>query len=62
MQDESKNLFDRIFGGRSKKDTSNTKQVKPGDTTTKTRKQLRQERREQRRKEKELEELKKGNN
>lgn len=62
MQDESKNLFDRIFGGRSKKDTANNKQVKPGDTTTKTRKQLRQERREQRRKEKELEESKKANN
>ncbi|MCX2432112.1 MULTISPECIES: transglycosylase domain-containing protein [unclassified Pedobacter] len=50
MQDNNKNLFDRIFGGR-KNDTTT---VKPADTT-KTRKQLRQERREQRRLQKELE-------
>lgn len=53
MQDKSKNLFDRIFGG-GKKDTVNRTGIKPTDTT-KTKKQLRQERREQRRKEKELE-------
>lgn len=49
MQDQSKNLFDRIFGG--KKDTVGKTPVKTD--TTKTRKQLRQERREERRKEKE---------
>lgn len=54
MQDKNKNLFDRIFGGGSKKDTGNRQMIKPGDTT-KSKKQLRQERREQRRKEKELE-------
>ena len=47
MQDQSKNLFDRLFGS-PKKDTSTVK-----TDTTKTRKQLRQERREQRRREKE---------
>ncbi|MFC3561369.1 transglycosylase domain-containing protein [Pedobacter jamesrossensis] len=52
MQDKSKSLFDRIFGG-VKKDTT-SKISKPSDTA-KTKKQLRQERREQRRKEKELE-------
>ncbi|MFD2285070.1 penicillin-binding protein [Pedobacter petrophilus] len=51
MQDNNKNLFDRIFGG-SKKDSSSVKQA---DTTTKSKKQLRQERREQRKREKELE-------
>jgi len=51
MQDKNKNLFDRLFGGTAKKDSSITK---PADTT-KSKKQLRQERREQRRKEKELE-------
>ena len=52
MQDESKNLFDRLFG-RAKKDTAT---VKPAQRdTTKTRKQLREERRERRRLEKELE-------
>jgi len=51
-QDESKNLFDRLFG-RAKKDTAT---VKPAQRdTTKTRKQLREERRERRRLEKELE-------
>ncbi|MCZ4224053.1 transglycosylase domain-containing protein [Pedobacter rhodius] len=53
MQDKSKNLFDRIFGG-GKKDTSSRPGTKPTDTV-KTKKQLRQERREQRRREKELE-------
>ncbi len=51
MQDQSKNLFDRLFG--SKKDTVNKTSIKAD--TVKTRKQLRQERREQRRKEKESE-------
>ncbi|RYD76012.1 MAG: penicillin-binding protein, partial [Sphingobacteriales bacterium] len=55
MQDKSKNLFDRIFGG-GKKDTSDRSAVKSTDTA-KTKKQLRQERREQRRKEKELEKV-----
>lgn len=50
MQDNNKNLFDRIFGG-GKKDSSGVKQA----DTTKSKKQLRQERREQRRREKELE-------
>jgi len=54
MQDKNKSLFDRIFGGGSKKDTGNRQTVKPSDTV-KTKKQLRQERREQRQKEKELE-------
>jgi hypothetical protein len=49
MQDQSKNLFDRLFGG--KKDTTNKEVIKPD--TVKTRKQLRQEKRDQRRKEKE---------
>ena len=53
MQDESKNLFDRLFG-RSKKDTT-SKAVTVQDTVKKTRKELRQERREKRRKEKEQE-------
>ncbi|MCD0487266.1 transglycosylase domain-containing protein [Pedobacter sp. MC2016-14] len=48
-QDESKNLFDRIFG---KKDTTNSS-VRPD--TTKSKKQLRQERREEKRKQKEME-------
>ncbi|TCC93727.1 penicillin-binding protein [Pedobacter frigiditerrae] len=51
MQDKSKNLFDRLFGG-SKKDTVTKAPTKTTDTV-KTKKQLRQERREQRRKEKE---------
>lgn len=51
MQDNNKNLFDRLFGGANKKDTAS---VNPADTT-KSKKQLRQERREQRRREKELE-------
>ena len=52
--DESKSLFDRIFGGGSKKDTTSRPVIKT-DSLQKTKKQLRQERREQRRKEKELE-------
>lgn len=52
--DESKSLFDRIFGG-SKKDTTATRQPAKADSLQKTKKQLRQERREQRRKEKDLE-------
>lgn len=51
MQDESKNLFDRLFG-KSKKDTT-SKSATLQDTVKKTRKELRQERREQRRREKE---------
>ena len=56
-QDESKTLFDRLFGG--KKDTVS----RPATTvdTVKTKKQLRQEKREQRRKEKEQEKEKKEN-
>ena len=60
--DESKSLFDRIFGG-SKKDTTSKPTVKP-DSLQKTKKQLRQEKREQKRKEQELEkqmEQSKGN-
>jgi hypothetical protein len=51
MQDESKNLFDRLFG-KSKKDTT-AKAAAPQDTIKKSKKELRQERREQRRREKE---------
>ncbi|WP_316802447.1 biosynthetic peptidoglycan transglycosylase [Pedobacter nototheniae] len=54
MQDHNKNLFDRIFGGGSKKDTVNKQGTIPADTT-KTKKQLRQERREQRKKQREQE-------
>lgn len=50
MQDKSKTLFDRIFGG-AKKDSVVKAPVKTD--TVKTRKELRQERREERRKEKE---------
>lgn len=52
MQDKSKNLFDRLFGGAAKKDTV---KVQPGTDTTKTKKQLRQDRREERRRQKEEE-------
>jgi hypothetical protein len=52
-QDQSKNIFDRIFGRSSKKDTLNRKSILPD--TVKTRKQLREERRAKRRLEKELE-------
>jgi len=56
-QDESKTLFDRLFGG--KKDTV----AKPATTvdTLKSNKQLRQEKREERRREKELEKQKNEN-
>jgi hypothetical protein len=60
MQDESKNLFDRLFG-RSKKDTV-AKTVLKIDTVKKTRKELRQERREKRRQEKEKEKEQKKQN
>lgn len=62
MQDKGKSLFDRLFGGGSKKE-KDTAAVKPAVKldTTKTKKQLRQERREQRRKERELEKAKKEN-
>lgn len=51
MQDESKSLFDKLFG-RSKKDTT-AKNTAVQDTLKKSGKELRRERREQRRKEKE---------
>lgn len=54
-QDESKTLFDRLFG-TPKKDTVRKISITP-DTLKKTRKELRQERREQRKREKELKEL-----
>lgn len=50
MQDQSKGLFDRLFGG-AKKDTVIKAPIKPD--SAKTRKELRQERREERRKERE---------
>lgn len=50
MQDESKTLFDRLFG-KSKKDTT-ARQLNPQDTVKKSRKELRRERREQRKLEK----------
>ncbi len=59
MQDESKNLFDRLFGGKKEKDTSGKSAVKT-DSVQKTKKELRQERREQRQREKELERQKSG--
>lgn len=52
--DESKNLFDRLFGGEAKKDSTSKPSI-PVDTVKKSRKELREEKREQRRKEKELE-------
>ncbi|WP_316750393.1 biosynthetic peptidoglycan transglycosylase [Pedobacter gandavensis] len=60
--DESKSLFDRLFGG-AKKDTT-SKPVIKADSVQKTKKQLRQEKREQKKKEQELEkqmEQSKGN-
>ena len=51
MQDKSKSLFDRLFGG-AKKDTA---KVQTTTDTVKTRKQIRQERREERRRQKEEE-------
>jgi len=53
MQDESKNLFDRLFG-KSKKDTV-SKLPAAQDTVPKSKKELRRERREQRKREKENE-------
>jgi len=54
MQDESKNLFDRLFGrSKKEKDTTTTRQLTVQDTVKKTRKELRRERREKRRLEKE---------
>lgn len=55
-QDDSKTLFDKLFGS-PKKDSVNKSAIVAPDTAKKTRKELRQERREQRRKEKELEDL-----
>ncbi len=55
MQDESKTLFDRIFGKKKTADTSSTPAVKK-DTVQKSKKELRQERREQKQKEREMEE------
>jgi hypothetical protein len=55
MQDESKGLFDRLFG-RSKKD-STTRNLGLQDTLKKSKKELRRERRERRRLEKEKEKL-----
>lgn len=52
--DESKSLFDRIFGRSKKEKDTASRQSSKIDTAQKTKKQLRQERREQRRKEKEL--------
>jgi len=52
MQDKSKSLFDRLFGGNAKKDTT---KVQTATDTVKTRKQIRQERREERRRKKEEE-------
>ena len=52
-QDQSKNLFDRLFGGGNKADSTSKPPVNAD--TVKTRKQIREERREQRRREKELE-------
>lgn len=52
-QDESKNLFDRIFGRSSRKDTTGNKPAQ--QDTVKSRKELREERRAKRRLEKELE-------
>lgn len=52
MQDQSKNLFDRLFGGAAKKDTVKTQTA---TDTVKSKKQLRQERREERRRQKEEE-------
>lgn len=60
-QDESKNLFDRIFGSKKDKDTT-TRSAAKTDTVQKTKKELRQERREQRQKEKDLEKAKTSGN
>ena len=51
MQDDSKNLFDKLFGGQ-KKDTTSKQPVK-ADTVQKSKRELRRERRERRKKEQE---------
>lgn len=51
MQDESKTLFDRLFG-KGKKD-STSRQLTPQDTVKKSKKELRRERRERKKLEKE---------
>jgi hypothetical protein len=58
-QDESKTVFDRLFG-KGRVDSSAVPALRPD--TIKTKKQLRQERREERRRQKELEELNKPKN
>lgn len=55
MQDESKSLFDRLFG-RPKKDTTG-RNLGAQDTVQKSKRELRQERRERKRQEKEKENL-----
>ncbi|MBO9673421.1 MAG: transglycosylase domain-containing protein [Sphingobacteriaceae bacterium] len=55
VPDKNKSFFERLFGGRSKKDTVTTKQPANQPDSTKTKKQLRQERREERRRQRELE-------
>ncbi len=57
-QDQSKNLFDRLFGS---KPDSTAKQSLPQADTVKTKKQLRQEKRDQKKKKKELEKPTKEN-
>ena len=52
MQDESKNLFDRLFG-KKQKDTTSKTPAPVQDTIKKSRRELRRERREQRKKESE---------
>lgn len=52
MQDESKNLFDRLFG-KKQKDTTSKTPAPVQDTVKKSRRELRRERREQRKKENE---------
>ena len=55
MQDESKNIFDRLFGhSRTEKKDTTARQLSAQDTVKKTKKELRRERREQRRKDKEV--------
>ncbi|MFD2585014.1 transglycosylase domain-containing protein [Pedobacter vanadiisoli] len=55
VPDKNKSFFERLFGGRSKKDTVTNKQPANQPDSTKTKKQLRQERREERRRQRELE-------
>jgi hypothetical protein len=58
-QDQSKAIFDRLFG-TAKTDSSQVPALRPD--TIKTKKQLRQEKREEKRRQKELEELNKPKN